>query len=64
MIYWVREVLDHLGECYDQWSDCNVEAGGALTAAIERDLDELRRVVQIFRMRRPAVAFERQSRPR
>lgn len=46
---WMREILDHLVDCCDQWQEEDVERNNSiLAAAVQRDLDEVRRVCQML----------------
>lgn len=44
---WMREILEHLAACCEQWQEEDAEQNTEyLAAAIQRDLDEARRVAQ------------------
>ena len=45
----MKDVLDHLGRCYEQWQVADPEADQYLAESIERDLDEFRRLCRSFR---------------
>jgi hypothetical protein len=40
----MRDILDHLRTCYEQWSMADMCSEHYLAESMKRDLDELRRV--------------------
>src|SRR5262245_61812685 len=45
----MRDILDHLRTCYEQWSMADVYSEHYLAESMKRDLDELRRVCDSMR---------------
>ena len=41
---WMRDILDHLNQCHDQWQDAEPGTERYLADSIKRDLDEFRRL--------------------
>ena len=41
---WMKDLLDHLAECHDQWQAADPAIERYLAEAVRRDLDELRRL--------------------
>lgn len=58
---WMREVLDHLNRCYDQWQAGDIRLEGFAIESIERDLTELQRICQAARQgqKRPELLSAR-----
>ncbi len=48
-VLWMREVLDHLNRCCDQWQSTERGSEQLAIQAIERDVAELQRVCRIAR---------------
>lgn len=45
----MRDVLEHLGDCFDQWQSTDSSSEHYLAAAIDRDLNEFRRLCESLR---------------
>lgn len=56
-VLWMREVLEHLNRCCDQWEVSGSRAEQMAIQSMERDLAELQRIC------RTARQVERDSRP-
>lgn len=41
---WMKDILEHLGHCYDQWQEADPSTEHYLAESIRRDLDEFRRL--------------------
>lgn len=54
-LLWMKEVLEHLDECHRQWQFADDEIERYLADAMERDLEELRRICR---------SLKQESRPR
>jgi hypothetical protein len=58
----MKDVLDHMSECFDQWQLADSQNERFLAGAVERDLEELRRLCASLQreaqppLRRQAVA--------
>lgn len=56
---WMRDILDHLSTCCEQWEDADADSERFLAESMRRDMDELRRLCQTVRQtsRRQTAAF-------
>jgi hypothetical protein len=43
-LHWMRDILDHLRHCYEQWVVADVTSERYLAESMKRDLDEFRRL--------------------
>ena len=59
-LLWMKEVLEHLDDCHRQWQFAeDAAAGRYLAEAVERDLDELRRLCESLKKESPPHALRR-----
>ena len=42
---WMRDLLDHLAGCYDQWRDLDGTSAHYLADSMRRDVDEFKRLM-------------------
>lgn len=56
---WMKDLLEHLGQCCDQWQAADPPAERFLADAMRRDLDELRRVCDALAANRSNSAARR-----
>ncbi len=56
---WMRDILDHLSSCCEQWESADASSERFLADAMRRDMDELRKLYQSVRQtsRRQTAAF-------
>jgi hypothetical protein len=47
---WMKDIVDHLRTCADQWQTANRAGDGVWAEAVRRDLDELRRLCDKLRV--------------
>ena len=52
-LLWMKEVLEHLNDCHQQWQSADGSDEFFLAEAMKRDLDELRRICELLRGRNP-----------
>jgi hypothetical protein len=45
----MRDILEHLGDCFDEWEQANSRDERFLAETIERDLDQFRRLCNSLR---------------
>jgi hypothetical protein len=43
---WMRDILEHLRTCYEQWVAVDAGSGHYLAESMKRDLDEFRRLCE------------------
>lgn len=43
-LLWMKDILEHIGTCHDQWQFADTNTERFLAESIRRDLDEMRRV--------------------
>jgi hypothetical protein len=48
-LLWMKDILEHLGDCFDEWQLAEPHNERFLAEAIERDLDEFRRLCSSLR---------------
>lgn len=59
---WMKDILEHLGQCYEQWQSAEGHVEHYLAESMKRDLDQCRRLCESLRCeavsggRRPAAA--------
>lgn len=55
---WMKDLLDHIGQCHDQWQFADPCAERYLADSIRRDLEEFRRLCDSLRNEKsmPALA--------
>ena len=41
---WMKDLLDHLGSCYDHWENADQRSRTFLADSIRRDLEEFRKL--------------------
>lgn len=46
---WMKDLLDHLQDCHEQWENTDPAAEGHWYAAMQRDMSELRRLCESLR---------------
>lgn len=46
---WMKEILDHLGHCYEQWQVADELSEHFLAESVKRDLTEFRRLCESLR---------------
>ena len=46
---WMKDLLEHLGECHEQWQNADARTERYLADSIRRDLDEFRRLCDTLR---------------
>jgi hypothetical protein len=46
---WMKELVEHLGRCSEQWQHAEASAAGFLADAVERDLAEFQRICRSLR---------------
>ena len=50
---WMKEVLEHLNECHQEWETADGQAEHFLAESMRRDLDEVRRICESLRANSP-----------
>ena len=50
---WMKEVLEHLNECHQEWEAADGQAERFLAESMRRDLDEVRRICESLRAGSP-----------
>ena len=50
---WMKDILDHLGDCFEQWQGADDRTERYLADSMQRDLDEFRRLCESLRNPRP-----------
>lgn len=50
-LLWMKEVIEHLNDCHQQWQSAEGSDEYFLAESIKRDLDELRRICELLRGR-------------
>ncbi len=48
-LMWMRDILDHLGDCFDQWQNAEPGCDRFLMESVERDVEEFRRLCSSLR---------------
>jgi hypothetical protein len=48
-LLWMKDILEHLGDCFEEWQLADPQSERFLAEAIERDLDEFRRLCSSLR---------------
>jgi hypothetical protein len=46
---WMKDILEHLGNCFDQWQSADPASEHFLAQSMERDLNEFRRLCEALR---------------
>lgn len=46
---WMKDILEHLGQCYEQWQGAEGRVERYLAESMLRDLDECRRLCETLR---------------
>ena len=46
---WMKDLLEHIGQCHDQWQAADSRSERYLADSIRRDLDEFRRLCDSIR---------------
>lgn len=54
--HWMKDILDHLGDCYEQLQQVDPDSDRYLAESINRDLEEFRRLCNSLRRDRRDVA--------
>lgn len=49
---WMKDILEHLGHCYEQWQEAAPESEEYLAETMRRDLEEFRRLCESLRSER------------
>ncbi|HEY5312159.1 MAG TPA: hypothetical protein VIK18_06550 [Pirellulales bacterium] len=55
---WMKDLLEHLSDCHDQWQAADPASQRYLADAVRRDLDELRRLCESLDCQRPQRCSE------
>lgn len=50
---WMRDLLDHMGRCQEQWQSADACLETFLADSLRRDLDEFRRICDSLRNESP-----------
>ena len=48
-LMWMRDILEHLGDCFDQWQNAEPGCDRFLMDSVERDVEEFRRLCSSLR---------------
>jgi hypothetical protein len=57
-LLWMKDLIEHLGDCYEQWQLADPGTERFLAESMKRDLDECRRLCDSLHGGRPAsVAY-------
>ena len=46
---WMKDILEHLEDCFEQWQQADARSERFLAETIERDLEEFRRLCRSVR---------------
>ena len=49
-LLFMQDILEHLGNCFDQWQSADTTSERFLVDSIERDLDEFRRLCESLKV--------------
>jgi hypothetical protein len=60
-LLWMKDILEHLGECCDEWQLADPQSERFLAEAIERDLEEFRRLCSSLRRETHSATRRRQA---
>ncbi len=55
-LLWMKDILEHMTSCYEQWQDADSSSDYYLAETMKRDLDEARRLCDALRREAPASA--------
>ena len=50
---WMKEILEHLGHCYEQWQTADEMSEHFLAESVKRDLNEFRQLCDSLRCDSP-----------